>query len=493
MDPIRKMKRGNCNILLFIMVFELFFLVIVYKIFHVPVTHDEAFTAIHYTPYSYWEIMMYPDAWPNNHILNTLLVKFFSSLFGMEQWAIRIPNMLAFLLYAIGVFRLVRAIFRHDSPFLLPASILFICNPYLLDFFGLARGYGLCIGLATLSLSYLITGIKRSRTPDIWMAFFLSMLASYANFASIILFLTITIIITIYFFYSLPGRGKKPLPSLLILFTFCIAYGLLILTPFLKMQKEKMFDFFGSHGFYYETMLSLTHNILTENPKRTPFDHPLAIFLMGVVVLNIVIVLVRFFKSKRNTSCFRQPIWISSIVLTLSVLLNFLEHLLLKTPYLTGRIGLFYFPLFICPLVCLISLTDSGKGRVVKVFLSAVVSLALIIHLGLTVRLSYAREWWFDAHTLTVINYLNNAEKGHTIKLKTDWHFNPSFTFYKETGKTANIDLLNYDNKIDVNTDADYYYIFTDDFEQLKSRFDPVWETWGRFMLVKAKRLEIKD
>lgn len=480
-------RRGYVNLLLFGLIFELFLLLVTFKAFHNPVTHDEAFTAIHYTQYSYWEIMMYPDSWPNNHILNTLLIKLFSSIFGMEQWAIRIPNLLAFLLYSFAIFRIVSSTLRFDSFMFLPASILFICNPYLLDFFSLARGYGLCIGLSTLSVSYLVTGIKLFHIKDLWLAFYLAILASYASFPAIIVFLAITIIVLFYLIIISRSQGKNSVVSLVTLCMSCIVYGLLILGPFLKMKKDNMFDLFTSQGFYEATMLSLTHNMVTEYPESTVWDQPLAIGLLLVVVINVVIVTVRFVTSKERTQEFRKPVWISSMVLILVVTLNFLEHILIKTPYLAGRIGLFYFPLFTFSLVCLIQFIDLSKSRFIKLLFSVVVSIALLAHLCLNVRLSYFREWWFDAHTMDVINFLSSTEKRDSVKLKAHWLFAPSLTFYKETGKAMKIDLLISDKNIDVNTDADYYYIFTEDYELLKSRFDPVWESSGRFMLVKAK------
>ena len=78
MNPnINKLNRP-----VFILIYALSFLVIIYKVFNVPVTHDEVSTAVFFGDYSIWEIMMYPDASPNNHILNTLLTKYAILAFG---------------------------------------------------------------------------------------------------------------------------------------------------------------------------------------------------------------------------------------------------------------------------------------------------------------------------------------------------------------------------------------------------------------------------
>ena len=96
--------------------FGALFLVVLYKVLHVPVTIDELPAVFHYSKFNVWEIMMYPDHIPNNHILNTLLVKGSMLLFGQEQWAVRLPNLLAFLLYGLGVFRILRLLLGDGSP-----------------------------------------------------------------------------------------------------------------------------------------------------------------------------------------------------------------------------------------------------------------------------------------------------------------------------------------------------------------------------------------
>ena len=66
-------------------------------------THDEALTFARYVPYPIWQIVKYdmPHLDPNNHILNTLLTKLSTSVFGTQEWALRLPNSLAFLVYLL--------------------------------------------------------------------------------------------------------------------------------------------------------------------------------------------------------------------------------------------------------------------------------------------------------------------------------------------------------------------------------------------------------
>ena len=86
----------NCAVSAF---FLILFSFILYKAVHLPITHDEFASSVYYPAFGVWEIMMYPDYWPNNHILNTLLVKLSESVFGIEPWSVRLPNLLAFIFF----------------------------------------------------------------------------------------------------------------------------------------------------------------------------------------------------------------------------------------------------------------------------------------------------------------------------------------------------------------------------------------------------------
>ncbi len=148
----------------FIVLLATVFVLLLYKALKLPVTNDEVPAAINYIHHTPWQIMMFVDHEPNNHILNTLLVKLSVSLFGNKQLILRLPTLLSFLVYGIGIFRINKQILKIDSIFFLPAALFFVSNPYLLDYFGLSRGYGLACALTTLSVSFLITGFSGQKS-----------------------------------------------------------------------------------------------------------------------------------------------------------------------------------------------------------------------------------------------------------------------------------------------------------------------------------------
>ena len=249
------MKKFNYYI--FIAVIVAVFSLLLYKAVTFPVVNDETATAIHYSNFSVWEIMMYPDHWPNNHILNTLITKLFIIILGNEPVVIRLPNLLSFIFYAIAIFRINKTILKENSIFFIPAALLFVANPYLLDFFGLCRGYGMSSAIATMSVSYMISGYLDSKQKHIWISYILSILASYANFTLLVFWCTISLFVLFYYFSKSTKQRLQIIKPTVILGVVTLLYLALIANPIIKMHSTNEFQYWTSKGFYRDTIYPL--------------------------------------------------------------------------------------------------------------------------------------------------------------------------------------------------------------------------------------------
>ncbi|MBK7870599.1 MAG: hypothetical protein IPJ74_07920 [Saprospiraceae bacterium] len=235
---------------------------IIYKAFAIPITHDELSTILHYYTYNVWEIMMYPDPWPGNHILNTLLTKLSMNIFGQEQWAARLPNMLSFALYFYAAYHICLQLFKnHLLPFL-GCLAFFIFNPFLLDFFSLCRGYGMSNALMLCSAMFLLKGFVTQQWRAVWWGFAFSILASYANFTLLIYWCAVTAMIAIFAWndYLNHKNTKQFFTKIGILAGIDLIYLLLIYTPIHKMQSTDQFVYWQSNGFFRDTIISLIEN-----------------------------------------------------------------------------------------------------------------------------------------------------------------------------------------------------------------------------------------
>lgn len=469
------LKITKINHSAFILIYTFTFLLILYKVFSIPITHDEGSTTVTYSNFSIWQIMMYPDAWPNNHILNTVLTKIFLLLFGNDQWVVRLPNLLSFLLYAFGVFRILKTALRSESIFFIPAALLFVANPYLLDFFGLCRGYGMSAALATLSASYLITGFANLNNKNIWIGFFISFLASYANF-TLLVFWAASVMLSWFYFFGLfrDKKGSLLKPTFIVIIS-CLLYAALIAIPIYKMQSTGQFQYWTSSGFYSDTMLPLiTHSLYGSRYFLFPPAEIIAFLIIIILVINCVLIFIRFKNSHFRIKSLFHPLCIATAIVVLTAGISIIQGIVLHTPDLNGRTALFFYPLFMIAFVTSLESFSKEKSGFVGKGISILITFVCLIHMAGAINLKSVREWWFDVNTFKVIAYLDKSRNHQNTSLATNWLFNPSFYFYKYTGKTPWLDLKYYNRNLDPNTSATYYYVMAEDYEILKFKFEPV-------------------
>mgnify|MGYP001456145794 CR=1 FL=1 len=125
------------------------FILIIFKAKNTEITVDEAYSFLNYSYVGdYLNIGI-----ANNHILNSYLMYLFQNI-GYSELILRLPNILFGLIYLLVVFQ----ISKRTKNYIFSSALLFL-NPYLIDFFSIARGYGISTSLIFLAL-YLYTSSK---------------------------------------------------------------------------------------------------------------------------------------------------------------------------------------------------------------------------------------------------------------------------------------------------------------------------------------------
>ena len=121
-------------------------------------TIDEA------TTYLYWASGPGPSHWlpvDNNHVLNSMLMRLCTSIFGASPIALRLPALIGALLYIGAVYCLVRLISKRQ----LLQWALFVCltcSPFVMDYLVAARGYS----LASAFLLWMVAIAARRQAGD---------------------------------------------------------------------------------------------------------------------------------------------------------------------------------------------------------------------------------------------------------------------------------------------------------------------------------------
>ncbi len=470
------------NQIFYVVVFLVISSLVIFKVLNIPITHDEVGTAIHYYYFNVWDIMMYPDQWPNNHILNTLITKLFINIFGNYTWSVRLANVLSLFIFFFAIFR-INKLFLKASSIFVPASILLLLfNPYLLDFFGLCRGYAMATSLVTLSSSFLISGFVYKKERDIWISFILAVLGSYANFTTLVFWATICMLAASFFIYSYWNNFRKIFKKLFLLGFLSLSYLTLIYTPIYKMTSTNQFKYWNSNGLYQETIVSLANRWVYGGKILSVINvHFFAVISVLIFIVSTVLIILNIRKRKNNNQI--TPFFVSYAIVTLTVLTSLIQTLILKTPNLSARTALFLYPLFFILVIGLISKLEFVKNRRIKIVVALFIPILLILHLNSSFRTKSVYEWWYDENTLQVIDFLKKSNPDKTVKLKTHWLFFHSFNYYYHTGKAKGIDLEpNKNHDVEPHTKAEYYYITGSDKKLIEDGFEEVkrfgWDRW---------------
>ena len=126
----------------------------------VPLTYDEAASYIRYIDANAQSVFdptvfsIFDFEVATNHFLNTLLTKGSTIVAGGSEFALRLPNLIADVMFIVYSLRILQ---RYARPWIATTGMLLLnLNPYVLDFFSLSRGYGLSLGFLMGAVFYLL-------------------------------------------------------------------------------------------------------------------------------------------------------------------------------------------------------------------------------------------------------------------------------------------------------------------------------------------------
>jgi hypothetical protein len=144
------------------------------------IVHDEAVSFFIYVqtgnfipPWSYLDAA--------NHLLNSALAWVTYSLAGDAPIVLRLPNVLAFGVYALYTFKIGRFITNPAGRWFMYLSFLLV--HFIIEFFAYMRGYGLSMAFLTASIYYLICFSNQLRYRYFIEFVVFSLLAVFANLA----------------------------------------------------------------------------------------------------------------------------------------------------------------------------------------------------------------------------------------------------------------------------------------------------------------------
>ena len=363
----------------------------------VDMTHDEAWSFHNVKNFWYVEFL----CTGNSHWINSSAMKI-SILLGCENvFCLRWFSVLSFIITCCFGFWWIKS-FIYGSTRLLGFCLLFL-NPYLIDYFGLARGYAGGVMFQCAALWLFINGISSNKRIPLFAALFFSCISAIANYSFVYFSFAFGII---YFYKIYFSKGKLFLKNknFYIDSAFCLCVALLIIRAIIFMMRcsgdfrgagepsfLSMFHVFSDGLLYYKITL----------PKLVLFAFSLAIFIFVSSACYFGIT----GKNKHRN----QLYYYVSLLLSIMIINMVINYFCFQVPYPFYRAAqLLFVPTFIS-VTCFI---DFYLYKITKPIVITVVIL-LIINFISCINFKYVFDFKEQADAELCFNKLEKLNAKH--------------------------------------------------------------------------------
>lgn len=408
-----------------------FFAYVAARAWLLPITHDEGTTILNHVPRLVFDTLTFQkEANPNNHILNTLGIKTLLGIFPGHQIVARLPVLIGCALYLWAGLAICGRLSEQSWVRVFGAVVL-LGNPFLAEFFALARGYGLAIGLMMMALYHTWRFLENNAARQLRTAFVFAGLAVYANFTLLLFFAPFVLLA----FWATWQQNRGWAAFWPVVRPACYTLGIYILlwaTPLSHLSQDREITHWEQLSSDFETI-----RLLMRSSTRGYgyLGNDTAVLLSWAALVAMLIGWgIAIGQWRRQKWQFAQdPKVFLAAVFAGAVIANLANIHLLHTAQLNARLSLFFYPLFALLLASMAAWTWQWVGQRTWIFLAPVLFITLLNNVRcLNFRDSF--EWWFDASTFAVLDKMKEiqATEGHTepYSFDSNWSMLSSFTVH---------------------------------------------------------------
>ena len=407
----------------------------------------------------------------NNHLLNTFLMRFFKGLFGSGEIVLRLPNVFAFLLYCYFCYKIL---IKSKTLTLLFVGISFLLlNPYLLDFFSLARGYGLALGFAMAAMYFMIEKTEndyKDYLKRLALSSGFCLLSSFSNLSFLNLEFAVLFIFLLELILSVKNKSfqlnRMRIIYLSIILLINFFFLAILISQLLILKNHNELYFGGSIGFLHDTIPNLIFNTFYFS-----IFNPILWLIVRILILFLFATAIGYSIYQRKDT----PIVKTTLVLCLLVIIPLLQHYLFDSLFPVHRTSLLFVPVFgllVFHLFSAIQLhIENNKKRTLpfNATLLLLFCLPMAANIFNSINLKHTKEWVTDANTKHVMNkiedyYSNTLHTGQTISLSCNWVFEPAINYYRSL---YSMEYLKPTEKTGLDLNTDFIYCTTGDKENL--------------------------
>jgi hypothetical protein len=432
-----------------------------YRAATLSLTHDEGVIYQMISKHSAWKIFNYVI--PQDHMVNSLMMKFSCMLFPDSEYTLRLPNLTGHLLYII--FSILLLLKLRNPHLLITGFILLNFNPYLLDFFSVARGYGLSVSIMMVSIYFGFDFLQSRKMRSLILAFLFAVISVLTVYTLLNYFVALSgIIILTMLIGAILVRFRPERKSLITngiyLLVMAVSAGWIFLQLYIPLQRVQSEQFIYqafSANFYGGTIRPIVFRSIYNSDPKTTVD----IVSYGLVAAYILAFILMTWLAVRKNFSFAGRLLFYSFVLSVIVALSvYVQYELFNIRFVQNRTATFLVPLM---MLTVIGLLEEGTLirhlKVPALVLAYVFALLFVINTGKHANFKWYIDWQYDSSTREMMNDLikdAGENPGKEIKMGIVWLHEPSINFYREAWK---LDWLRKADRKGYTGDFDYYYV----------------------------------
>ena len=350
-----------------------------------------------------------------NHVLNTILVRASTQLFGLSELTLRAPALMGAAIYIAAAYGLCVRI-SSEAAIRIPLFVCLVYSPFAMDYMIAARGYGLALGL--LLEAVWAMSVSRFATASICVG-----LSFCANFSFAYIDAALILLSAVWAFGQTRNWGaafRCVLPG-------AVTAGLICGRTLMEWPKGELY--YGAAGLreMWESIVSATFDEL--NPHvMMPALEPAPLWL-GYLIAAVLI-----WQTQRLVWAAQPLGLLLSRALAVALLCHWLAFRIMDVPLPMARTAIFFVPLALL-LIGLGAALPAGSGfsalpRFVSV---AALTLCALYSVG-CLRLSHFKEWKFDAEVKETFQVLQNVRPRSMLSdAVIDWRYADPLNFYRES------------------------------------------------------------
>jgi hypothetical protein len=371
-----------------------------------------------------------------NHVLNSIVMRLATQIFGIHHLTLRSGALLGAALYISACFKL--AAWLQDGVLAISLLGCLLLNPFILDLLVAARGYSMALGLlmctVAIAIRYLRTGTFA--TGSAALASICAALSFSANFS--FAFVDLSAVVLLFLLILLTSKQKWYRAAAAAFLPGLLTATLVVGSTVLSFPRSQLY--FGASSLkemWLSMALATTYvpNPEIVNPLLLPMFNILA-SVLPYVFYAAVLVLIMGALSRRFVNI---PAYLFSI-LAVSFLLHLFLWRFFHLPLPRDRTGIFFVALSTLLAGYLVEAQRAGVWlRIARVIGIGALCVGSIYFLG-CLRLFYFTEWIWNADTKEAHAVLDAAARQYaTNNVFVGWETVAAMRFYDVyTGQSHN-------------------------------------------------------